>query len=375
MNKKILLNSDLSLLKNNGYSFFMEAIYYFRKVNFSIKDIPIIFNDRLHGSSKIPKYEILNAIKTILIIPFKYNSIVNSSNTSESCPLCKSEFSIIFYKRKKMNMMPTYSCTSLDHSAKPSVYKCLCCGVYFLPREEVPNNLDVCYQDVIDNNYIQNINSKQKTFSKAFNDIIIKLISPKSNLLEIGSYCGLFINILNMNNIPAIGIEPSNWAVNYAKNNKVFNILNSNIENFYENIDSKINYNIIVAWDVIEHISDPLLIFKLGNKVQKSGDHIVISTIYIESKIARLFGFSWPWIMNMHIFYFGTNSLKYSANMLGYKLVNYGNYTHYTGVTYAFKKILSLFYDLNFNNNFKTNLQINIPIVLGDVKYYTFIKK
>jgi len=362
---------DLSKLKNNGYSFFMESIYYFSRLNLSIKEMPIIFNDRLHGSSKIPKFEILNAIKTIFTIPFKYYSIKDFNHRSDNCPICKFEYTILIYKRKISNINATYSCTSLDHSAKPSVFKCLGCGIYFLPKEEIPGHLELCYEEVIDTNYIQNINSKEKTFKNAFSKIVKKYISDKSNILEIGSYCGIFLDILNKNNISAIGIEPSKWAVDYARNNNVLNIINSNIENFYNNVSNE-KYNIIIAWDVIEHISDPLLIFKLGIKVQKGGDYIVISTIDIESSIAKILGYRWPWIMNMHIFYFGSKSLEYCANTIGYKLIEVGNYTHFTGILYAIKKIVSLFCNLNIINNL--NLKINIPITLGDVKYYVFKK-
>ena len=43
------------MIKSKGYSFFMETIHRLKLDNFSMVEIPIIFNDRIYGQSKIPK--------------------------------------------------------------------------------------------------------------------------------------------------------------------------------------------------------------------------------------------------------------------------------------------------------------------------------
>jgi dolichol-phosphate mannosyltransferase len=63
-NKKFNLN----LIKSNGYSFFMETIHYLRKKKCSIKEVPIVFNDRQYGDSKIPKLETLRTLKNLLML-------------------------------------------------------------------------------------------------------------------------------------------------------------------------------------------------------------------------------------------------------------------------------------------------------------------
>ena len=61
---------DFSLINSKGYSFFMETIYRINKLNFEIKEIPIIFKNRAQGKSKIPKIEIFRTIKNILLLKF-----------------------------------------------------------------------------------------------------------------------------------------------------------------------------------------------------------------------------------------------------------------------------------------------------------------
>ena len=70
-NLKKLKNFDLNLVKTKGYSFFMGTIYEIAKAKYEIKEIPIIFTDRVKGYSKIPKLEILRTLKNLFILSMK----------------------------------------------------------------------------------------------------------------------------------------------------------------------------------------------------------------------------------------------------------------------------------------------------------------
>lgn len=65
-----LKDFNLNKIKAGGYSFFMGTIYNLKLDNIRMIEIPIIFNDRHHGKSKIPKIEIFrtsfNLIKILL---------------------------------------------------------------------------------------------------------------------------------------------------------------------------------------------------------------------------------------------------------------------------------------------------------------------
>ena len=62
---------DLNLVMSKGYSFFMETIYRIHKLGFQIKEIPIIFENRIKGKSKIPKIETLRTLKNIFLLLIK----------------------------------------------------------------------------------------------------------------------------------------------------------------------------------------------------------------------------------------------------------------------------------------------------------------
>jgi dolichol-phosphate mannosyltransferase len=68
---KKLHNFNLDLVTSGGYSFFMETIFELDQRNVPINEIPITFNPRKHGMSKIPKIEIFRTLKNIFILFFR----------------------------------------------------------------------------------------------------------------------------------------------------------------------------------------------------------------------------------------------------------------------------------------------------------------
>ena len=67
-NLKKLKNFHLNLVLNKGYSFFMGTVYEISRLNFQIKEIPIVFKDRKKGNSKIPKIEIFRTLINLLLL-------------------------------------------------------------------------------------------------------------------------------------------------------------------------------------------------------------------------------------------------------------------------------------------------------------------
>jgi len=66
-----LKNFSLKKIKSKGYSFFMETVYLINKKNFKITEIPITFESRTYGKSKIPKIEILRTFFNVIRLKSK----------------------------------------------------------------------------------------------------------------------------------------------------------------------------------------------------------------------------------------------------------------------------------------------------------------
>jgi 2-polyprenyl-3-methyl-5-hydroxy-6-metoxy-1,4-benzoquinol methylase len=217
---------------------------------------------------------------------------------------------------------------------------------------------------------------KKRTFYNAFNKLK-KYINLDNKILEIGSYCGIFLNILKQNGYKNIqGIELSSWACNYAREKyqleKIFNESFEGTKSFKPS-----SFNTIVALDVFEHTPKPNLFLSQANRLLKKNGILYLTTIDIDSLFARLMGKNWPWIMYMHFLYFGNNSIQTIFKQNGFELIEVSNHVHYASLKYAYSKfVLSLHSSIQTYLN-KINFLIpnlTIPFPLGDVKTYVLKK-
>lgn len=69
--KKAIAVINLQSIKSNGYAWQEETLYRSEKAGLKVKEIPIVFIDRLKGKSKLSKKEVLNFFLTIIRLKFK----------------------------------------------------------------------------------------------------------------------------------------------------------------------------------------------------------------------------------------------------------------------------------------------------------------
>ena len=63
--REVLAAIDLDSIFSNGYSFLIEMIYYVQRRGFSVGEVPIVFEDRRRGISKISRTEVYRALQTV----------------------------------------------------------------------------------------------------------------------------------------------------------------------------------------------------------------------------------------------------------------------------------------------------------------------
>ena len=68
---KVFSEIDLKRINAEGYSFLVEVIYKIYLKDFSISEVPILFNDRKYGSSKLNKIVIFESIINLIRISIK----------------------------------------------------------------------------------------------------------------------------------------------------------------------------------------------------------------------------------------------------------------------------------------------------------------
>jgi dolichol-phosphate mannosyltransferase len=76
---KVLESINLDAIFSDGYSFLIEMLYQCQKSGWRIGEVPIIFEDRRHGKSKVSRHEILKALSTVLRLRLESGRLTRSS--------------------------------------------------------------------------------------------------------------------------------------------------------------------------------------------------------------------------------------------------------------------------------------------------------
>jgi len=377
-----LFNSiNLSVIKSNGYSFFLECVNEINCINVEITEVPIHFKDRLHGESKIPKTEIFRSIyklsKLFLSRLYKKQTyLINPAEINSSCYLCNSQCVVEVNHGNTNNddyEAEAYRCTSLEHKSKPQVLNCLICDLSFVPESSYPKDVETIYSEVQDPTYLLNKRSRYKTFHESLTQIS-PFLPDKGTLLEVGSYCGFFLDTFKnkYNNWECIGVEPSKWASEYARSQLKINTRTGTIENNIKDLPS--DFDTVVAWDVLEHLKDPSAFLIQINSIMKLNGILCFSTLDIDNWFPKLMGKHWPWLMEMHLFYYKTDTTEQLLNKAGFKILKSEKYKHYVSIHYLAGKIIAIlpsWLEKTLSIARRAMPQkIMIPISFGDIKLY-----
>ena len=238
---------------------------------------------------------------------------------------------------------------------------------------EIHKNIETIYAEVQDPTYLLNKKSRYRTYQESLSQIS-PFLPDKGNLLEVGSYCGFFLDTFKKkyNNWDCIGVEPSKWAAEYARSQLNINTKTGTLEDNIKDLPS--DYDAVVAWDVLEHLSDPSAFLVQTNSIMKQNSIFCFSTLDIDNWFPKIMGKHWPWLMEMHLFYYKTDTTEQLLNKAGFKILASKKYVHYVSIHYLVGKIIAILpgwlgKPLNVARSAMPQ-KIMIPISFGDIKLY-----
>jgi len=269
----------------------------------------------------------------------------------------------------------SFDCTTNSYS-KPKIYKCNKCELKFseLAAAFLNKRVEDKYNNIVDNIYIDQILQRQKYFLGLYKKISYNFNKDQS-VLEIGSYYGVFGNIIKPNVKNYSGLELSKHGSDYSKRNYNLEIFNETIE---EHSKRQFKYDIIVMADVIEHFSNPFKMLEIIETILKPDGLLIFTTYNMDSLYARITGKNYHWILPMHLFYFSNKTLKNICLENNLKIYKIKNDSRVVSFYYLLNKLALIFPKLKFLfqyvNKIKFLQKININVNLFDLNIY-FVKK
>ena len=240
------------------------------------------------------------------------NNLLNSSKKNNflierKCPACNSKKKTTVCKKDNLKIVKCKKCDLIfvspvfDYNHYISLYK----------KKQ--------YQNIVKKLGESSHNYRRKRFGAERVQILKKFLPKKKNkVLEVGCSTGFFLEEANKEGWNTYGIEINPSAVNFAKKKKL-NV--SNIDFIKSNFKTK--FDVICAFDVIEHLIDPKKFVKKAFKLLKKNGLLFVYVPNWQSATRLLLGeqdshFIWP---THHLTYFTPNTLKNFFEMQKLKLV------------------------------------------------------
>jgi SAM-dependent methyltransferase len=227
--------------------------------------------------------------------------------------------------------MPDRRCPVCDNDARVSlkfnrngylVHLCRTCGVEFL----FPQPTDEALSSIYTTNYFlgsesdvaaRRVSELKHSTGKLYLDVIASYVrSSHPRLLEIGCGSGDFLAEAQSRGFCVEGLEVSEHAAEVANTRLGKDAVRVG---FLEDTSfSEQSYDIVAAFDVIEHVRNPKKTLARIHALLKPGGMVAIVTPSLDSWSRRLLGRHWMEYKPEHITYFSERSLKQLLEETGF---------------------------------------------------------
>jgi len=138
-------------------------------------------------------------------------------------------------------------------------------------------------------------------------------------LLDVGAGSGKLVRFLRSRGVDAHGIEPSRALFDrFLKDDPAFAC--ATLDDLHA--PGRQPYDIITAFDVIEHVPDPVAFLGGVERLLAAAGTCFVSTPDVESMVARIFGRRWHFYYPYHLSYLGPRTIARAAATQGFHILD-----------------------------------------------------
>lgn len=218
--------------------------------------------------------------------------------TISTCPICGNKSSNSFL-----------TCNDYTVSKKAfNIVACQGCGFKYTNPRPKEVDLGKYYQS---EDYVSHTGTKKGLVNRVYHIVrnytigkkvkLINTLSPKGNILDIGSGTGEFLSACKNNGWQTLGVEPSPLAKDFAEKEYGLTIHD---ESYLDEIEDK-SYNVITMWHVLEHVAQLNKRVKQLKRILKDNGVLIIAVPNCSSYDAEHYGKYWAaYDVPRHLYHF-----------------------------------------------------------------------
>jgi len=238
------------------------------------------------------------------------------------CPSCGSSIlknlGNLIYKQNLQSGTQKGNFPAAVPNSSVSLFKCCSCYLYF--------KYPIFSKEELNSYYREEVNIERWSYSlkdridwQLAIDFIEKFVQS-GRILDVGAWTGDFLKHLGerVRCVELYGVEINPKAANIATE-KGINII---CDDFFEIDKINLKFHVVVAFDVIEHVENPLKFLASIVKITEDGGYIIVSTgntEIFEAKLLRgkYYYYNYP----EHLSFMNIKWFKFAAEKLNLKIV------------------------------------------------------
>jgi 2-polyprenyl-3-methyl-5-hydroxy-6-metoxy-1,4-benzoquinol methylase len=212
-----------------------------------------------------------------------------------------------------------FRCTTLSYGEHYRIVQCKGCGLVYTDPRRPARAILGDYEGVVDDRYLAEQEGRIATFRRNIRPL--EALVPLYNghrLLDVGAHVGVFVEVAQERGWDAWGVEPSRWAVEVGRT-RGLKMVQGTLRD--AELDSA-SFDVVTMWDVVEHLLDPMTDLQEVARLLKPGGVFCVHTVNIDSAFARFMGKRWPWLVEMHNYFFSPKTLGAMVEKAGLQVVS-----------------------------------------------------
>jgi 2-polyprenyl-3-methyl-5-hydroxy-6-metoxy-1,4-benzoquinol methylase len=211
----------------------------------------------------------------------------------------------------------------------PNILRCPTCGLAYIDRLPTLKELEAIYSA----EYFQgrtayaDYEASKAGIQRHFEHriAVLRQFKPSGELFEAGCAYGFFLE-LAQRYWSVRGVDISEPAVQYARDALKLPVEQGDFES---NPPASNAYDIVVMWDTIEHLYDPVLAIRKSVEALLPGGIIGLTTADLDALLPRVQKSGWRMIIPAHLYYFSRQSITRLLNDHGLEVMHFSHVGYY----------------------------------------------
>ena len=198
--------------------------------------------------------------------------------------------------------------------------RCRGCSLVLLNPRVREDVIVKSYASAVDPAFFQQNPNRIRTFTRLFKKVlraIGKEGQASLRVLDVGCAGGAFPKAAADLGSSVIGIEPSAWLCEQGKEHYGLDLRPGLLTE--QQLPDK-SFDIVTMWDVLEHLTQPGENLDEIHRLLKPHGTLVVSTPDYDSLARKFLRDTWPFYLNVHLFYFTRRTLAALLKKHGFEL-------------------------------------------------------